>query len=181
MAGVDLRGPGLSSLVERERLSTRLRTADTPLILLHAPAGYGKSVLLAQWARLDPRPFASVILSEAHDDPALLLAAVIEALEPIEPLPETVTSTIEAPQLDLDVAVPRLEVALRERSIDSVLVLDELEHLRSEDSLRLLEAIVNGTEGASRLAMATRREVPIHVPRLRAARRLTLLETGDLL
>ncbi len=181
VAGVDLGGPGLVSLVERERLSSRLRAADTPLILLHAPAGYGKSVLLAQWARLDPRPFGSIILNEAHNDPAVLLAALIEALEPIEPLPESVVSTLQAPRLDLDVVVPRLEGALRARSIKTVLVLDELEHLGSEDSLRLLEAIMKAVPAGSRLAMATRRAPPIHVPRLQAEQRLAALETGDLL
>ncbi len=180
VAGVELGGPGLASLVERERLSSRLRAAETPLILLHAPAGYGKSVLLAQWARLDPRPFASTILNETHNDPAVLLAALIEAFEPIEPLPDPVVATMQGPQLDLDVAVPRLEAALRARSVESVLVLDELEHLHSEDSLRLLAATMNGTVGGSRLAMATRRAPPIHLPRLQAAQRLAVFETGDL-
>ncbi|MBS1894885.1 MAG: AAA family ATPase [Actinobacteria bacterium] len=160
IAGIDLDAPGLSSLLERTRLSDRLRTVDTPLILLHCPAGYGKSVLLAQWARVDPRPFASMILTEAHNDPALLLAALAEACEPIEPLPDAVMSTIQAPQLDIDLVAPRLEASLRVRSVESVLVLDELEHLHSEDSLRLLEAIMNGIVGRSRLAMATRRAAP---------------------
>ena len=51
IAGVDLDGPGCGDLIERERLSERLRAARTPAVLLHAPAGYGKSVLLAQWER----------------------------------------------------------------------------------------------------------------------------------
>jgi LuxR family maltose regulon positive regulatory protein len=180
VAGIDLRGPGRGSLVERERLSARLRAADTPLILLHAPAGYGKSVLLAQWAQVDPRPFASVTLGAAHNDPAVLLASLIDAVEPIEPLPEAVVTTISSAQPNLDVIVPRLEAALRARRTDSVLVLDELEHLHSEGSLRLLEAIVNGAGAAVTVAMATRRPPQIHVARLQAARRLTVLGTADL-
>ncbi|MGH2939282.1 MAG: hypothetical protein ACRDPE_14320, partial [Solirubrobacterales bacterium] len=181
IAGIDLDGPGRAPLVERERLSGTLRNVAVPLVLLQAPAGFGKSVLLAQWARVDPRPFASVTLTESHNDPAVLLGALIDALYPIEPLPETVVSTMQGPQLELDVVVSRLEAALRIRSVDSVLVLDELEHLTSEDSLRLLGAIIDGVTGGSRLAMACRRVPPIHVVRLQAAQRLIVLETEDLL
>ena len=124
IAGIDLDGPGRMRLVDRHRLSGRLRAVDAPMVLLQAPAGFGKSVLLAQWARIDPRPFASVTLTDSHNDPAVLLADLITAWRPIEPLPETVVSTMEGPQLDLDLVVPRLQSALRARSVDSVLVLD---------------------------------------------------------
>jgi LuxR family maltose regulon positive regulatory protein len=167
-------------LVERGRLSARLGAADTPLVLLHAPAGYGKSVLLAQWAQADPRPFASVMLTAAHNDPAVLLASLIDALAAIEPLSGAVGDTIQSSQPNLDVIVPRLEAALRTRETALVLVLDELEHLQSKESLRLFEALVNGAGGGLTVAMATRRPPQIHVARLQAARRLTVLDTTDL-
>ena len=44
--------------MERERLVARLqRTHDVPVVLLAAPAGYGKTALLCQWERRDARPF----------------------------------------------------------------------------------------------------------------------------
>ncbi len=168
------------TLVERQRLIGRLRGADTPAVLLHAPAGYGKSVLLAQWARHDPRPFASLTLTDAHDDPALLLAGLIDAFAPIEPLPDSLRETLGSARPNLDVMATRLEAALAARATGAVLVLDELEHLRSESSLRLLGAVLNGTGGRARLALATRATPPIHVPRLQAEGRLTLLDARDL-
>lgn len=44
--------------VERERLLWRLRAAREPVVVLRAPAGYGKSTILKAWARSDPRAFA---------------------------------------------------------------------------------------------------------------------------
>lgn len=166
--------------VARARLTDRLRSADTEAVLLHAPAGYGKSVLLAQWARIDPRPFAWVTLTDAHDDPAVLLAAIAEAFAPIEPIEPAVIDSIQTSRPNLDVIVPRLERALRERVVAAVLVLDELEHLESPAGLRLIEALLGGIGGDSRLALATRAVPPIHVSRLRAEGRLTVLETRDL-
>jgi LuxR family maltose regulon positive regulatory protein len=180
VAGVDLDGPGFGDLIERERLDERLRGARTPAILLHAPAGYGKSVLLAQWARRDPRPFASITLTDAHDDPAVLVASLVEAFEPLEPLPAALVESIRNARPDLDLVVRRLEEALRARTVESVLVLDELEHLHAAASLRVLEAILAGAGDGLRVAMATRATLPIHVRRLQAEHRLTVLDTQDL-
>jgi LuxR family maltose regulon positive regulatory protein len=180
VAGIDLDAPGLGFLLERRRLLDRLRGAGTPLVLLQAPAGYGKSVLLAQWARLEPLPFRSIALTPAHNDPGLLLAALIEALAPVDPLPAAVISPTQSPLLDLDVVVPRLEAALRERTSGTVLVLDELEHLRSEPALRLLDAVLNTAGEGFRVAMATRGPGPSHTVRMQAAGRLAVLGTADL-
>jgi LuxR family transcriptional regulator, maltose regulon positive regulatory protein len=166
--------------VARARLTDRLRSAETEAVLLHAPAGYGKSVLLAQWARSDPRSFAWVAVTEAHDDPAVLLTAIAEAFAPIEPIEAGVIDSIQTSRPNLDVVAPRLERALRARVVPAVLVLDELEHLDSPASLRLVEALLGGIGDGSCLALATRAVPPIHVSRLRAEGRLTVLETRDL-
>jgi LuxR family maltose regulon positive regulatory protein len=171
---------GHRETVARARLTDRLRSTDSEAVLLHAPAGYGKSVLLAQWARTDPRPFAWVTLTHVHDDPGVLLTAIVEAFEPIEPLEPAVIESLQTSRPNLDVVVPRLERALRERRVPAVLILDELEHLGSPSSLRLVEALLGGIGGESRLALATRAVPPIHVSRLRAEGRLTVLETRDL-
>jgi len=113
VTGMDLERPGLGDPIERDRLSGRLRAAGTPAILLHAPAGYGKSVLLAQWAGRDPRPFAAVTLTDAHNDPAVLVASLVEAFAPIEPLPETLAESITHARPNLDLIGRRLEEAMR--------------------------------------------------------------------
>src|SRR5689334_5419226 len=42
---------------------------DVPLVLLVAPAGYGKTMLLRQWADEDDRGFGWVQLRESDNDP----------------------------------------------------------------------------------------------------------------
>jgi LuxR family transcriptional regulator, maltose regulon positive regulatory protein len=57
--------------VAKADLMARLCSSRSPLVTVVAPAGYGKTTLLARWAEADPRPFAWVAL-DAGDDDALV-------------------------------------------------------------------------------------------------------------
>src|SRR5262245_35077846 len=72
-------------LVERRALVRRLASSTAPLALLSAPAGYGKTALLAQWARGDRRPFAWIGLDDRANNPVRLVASIAEHLNDIEP------------------------------------------------------------------------------------------------
>jgi LuxR family transcriptional regulator, maltose regulon positive regulatory protein len=64
-------------LVARPRLVRRLSEArDAPFVLLVAPAGYGKTTLLSEWAACDGRRFAWMDLAIGDNDPDRLLGAV---------------------------------------------------------------------------------------------------------
>jgi LuxR family maltose regulon positive regulatory protein len=64
-------------LVARPRLVRRLLAArGTPLAVLVAPAGYGKTTLLREWADADSRPFIWVSLEGADPGPARLMRAI---------------------------------------------------------------------------------------------------------
>jgi LuxR family maltose regulon positive regulatory protein len=58
----------------------RLRASRLPVVLLTAPAGYGKTTLLRQWAAEDPRPFIRLRARDVLRDPA----ALASALDPAE-------------------------------------------------------------------------------------------------
>ena len=70
-------------LVSRPRLVARLiDPSGPPLALVAAPAGYGRTTLLAEWAREDPRGVEWIALDRLHDeDPSLLAATVAQALD----------------------------------------------------------------------------------------------------
>lgn len=158
----------------------QLEAADAKVVLLQAPAGYGKSVLLAQWAEHDPRPFSSVTLSGLHDDPAQLLASVFEALEAVEPVAEELISALGSPEPNLAVVGARLERELAARAVPMVLVLDELEHVSSAASMEMVAAIARGLPAGSQLALASRADTLPHAGRLRANRQLMVLGQADL-
>src|SRR4051794_10204722 len=61
-----------SGIVRRPGLVRGLAAADASLVALIAPAGYGKTTLLREWAATESRPHAWITLTAAHDDPAIL-------------------------------------------------------------------------------------------------------------
>jgi len=136
--------------VARPRLVARLAGSAAPLALIVAPAGFGKSTLLTQWAQSDPRPFAWLPAVEALNDPAILAAAVDAGLR--------VSGT--------DVPV--------------VLAIDDAQTLRAPAALAMLEALTTLLPEGSVVALASRSEPCLPSGRLRAERALLELRHGDL-
>ncbi len=181
IAGVDLDHPSLAGLVERSRLVDRLEASTSSLILLNAPSGYGKSIVLAQWASRDPRPFASVTLGGAHNDPVVLLEWVVDALDRIEPLPGDIAAALAAPDPDIEgVVLPRLGGAIEARENGAVLVFDEFEQIESPQSLLTIRVLAEHARGATQIALASHSEPALPLGRLRANRMLTEIDRGEL-
>jgi LuxR family maltose regulon positive regulatory protein len=170
-----------SALVSRPRLLSRLQDSSTPVVLACAPSGYGKSVLIGQWAEQDPRPYPTLILGEEHNDPAMLVASIVAALDPIEPVPSEVDVALTNPEPSMEkVVLPRLGRALEQRELPFVLVLEDFEQLESAGSLGVVAAIIGKLPPGSQLVLATRTEPNLPIGRLRAHRELTELGPEDL-
>jgi len=80
-----LRVPRLPrGLVTRARLLEPLRDPGSPVTLVCAPAGFGKSVLVLEWLREADLPVAWLSLDSLDNDPLRFfghLAAAVEALD----------------------------------------------------------------------------------------------------
>ena len=84
-----------------------------PAVLAAAPAGYGKSVALAQWLAADPRPSAWLQLDEADNDPVLFLSYLALALEQVAPVDPAILDLLQlrTPPID-DRILPSMAAAL---------------------------------------------------------------------
>jgi LuxR family maltose regulon positive regulatory protein len=171
---LDLKGRRVPSLrlVSRERLVRRLLDArDVPLALLVAPAGYGKSTLLSEWAVRDERPFAWVTLEEADNEPITLLSAIALALDAVEPIGWEVFEALSSQRSDAaTVALQRLARVLSGREQSSVLALDDVHVLKAPAARRAVIAIGQALLADSQLALAGRSDSALPVGRLRAQR-----------
>jgi LuxR family maltose regulon positive regulatory protein len=155
--------------VSRTALVNRLRAAGAfPLVLVVAPAGYGKTTLLAQWAAKDVRPFGWVSIDERDNDPVVLLrhiAAALDRIDPIETLGAEVLQKTDAPIWD--VIMPRLTAHLASRDEPLVLVLDDVDLLESVESNSVLASLIENIPPRSMLVLAGRGEPKLPVASLR--------------
>jgi LuxR family transcriptional regulator, maltose regulon positive regulatory protein len=165
-------------VVSRTALVNRLRvTKSFPVATLTAPAGYGKTTLLAQWSTRDKRAFAWVSIDERDNDPIVLLRHIAASLHEIEPLDDHVLDALGSPGDSIWTAVvPRLGAALASCEHPLVVVLDDAHQLRSRDSTRAVSALVDHIAGGSMLVLAGRVQPRLRIAALRASGRL--LEMG---
>jgi LuxR family transcriptional regulator, maltose regulon positive regulatory protein len=146
-----------------------------------APAGYGKTTLLAQWAARDERPFAWVSLEARDDDPVALLTYIAAALDSVHPIdPAVFRASAAAGDSLWSTAVPRLGAALASMPTPVVLVLDDVHELKHRDCLDTLEPLAKHLTGGSQLVLSGHSECGLPLARIRADRRLVEVGPADL-
>lgn len=166
--------------VPRPRLVRVVMEARTPLVLLAAPAGYGKTTLLCEWDRADPRPFHWLTLDRRSGAPGELVAAVEHALGESAPDEHPGSSTARRVRpAASSVALDRIARAVARRA-PFVLVIDDLHCLRSSGAQEVLHTLVRHLPSGSALALASRTEPALPIARMRANRALTELRARDL-
>ena len=84
--------------IRRTALLEKLDTDGSgPVVSVQAPAGYGKTTLLAQWAESNGQAVAWVSADEKDNDPKVLLTYVAKALDAIEPVGGRVFDALASP------------------------------------------------------------------------------------
>jgi LuxR family maltose regulon positive regulatory protein len=169
--------------IARSRLLDALdAAADKRLILVSAPAGFGKTTLLAQWLAARPRAACWVSLDAMHRDPVLLLAYVIEALHTVFPgLAPDIAAGLSAPfPLDLPSQRNLLINRLTDRGDEFWLVLDDFHLIDSPDSEEIVAFLLEHSPPGAHLVVASREDPPLPVARYRARGQLAELRMTDL-
>jgi LuxR family transcriptional regulator, maltose regulon positive regulatory protein len=168
------------ALVRRRELVDDLLGCATPLVLVSAPAGYGKSTLLAQWAGAEPRPTAWVQLGDGDNDPVVLLSYLALALEPVAPLDPAVVDLLQLRYPPVEERVlPGLAAALA-GAPPFLLVLDDAHLVRNQACWRIILSALDNLPNRAQLAIGTRRDPDLPLARLRASGRLAEVRTERL-
>lgn len=166
--------------VSRATLIRTARASDCRVVGVTAPAGYGKSTLLAEWAAGEDRPVAWVAFDRFDDDPAVLLTLLASAFARISPGSSDLIALMRGLGVSvLGRAAPRLAAAFRTTQIPFVLMLDDLHELQSPACHDVLGVVISGIPRGSQLVAASRAEQP-HLPRLRVTGDALELLTDDL-
>jgi LuxR family maltose regulon positive regulatory protein len=150
-----------SGIIRRQRLTNRLAAAaELPLVVLSAPAGYGKTTLLVDWLEHDDRTIAWVSLDRADDDVATLMKSIIAGVNRVREIDPFLSLDLISPDVPvLGRIVPGLAASIGAVDEPLVIVLDHLDEIRSLDCRDALRLFLDLLPEQVQLVVSSRREV----------------------
>ncbi|MFZ2509733.1 MAG: LuxR C-terminal-related transcriptional regulator [Gordonia sp. (in: high G+C Gram-positive bacteria)] len=153
--------------VSRAPIVGAARRSGAQVVTVTAPAGYGKSTLLAEWAATEDRPVRWVGFDWIDDEAGFVLALIASAVSEIAPLASAVESGVPAGDSEvLGRSVPLLAAALSRAPEPFVLILDDLHRISSEACGDVLEVLLGAVPEGSQVICAGR-SAPAFLARLR--------------
>ncbi len=165
-------------VLRRSRLLTKVSSAtEHRVTALDAPAGSGKTVLLATWLKMSRAPrVAWLSLDQDDNDPRIFWSYLVESLRlagrPLARLavPDTVDDTFAARVVD----------AAAQLAEPVVLVLDDVHELRGAAVLHGLETLLRHAPAPLRLVLSGREQPAVPLARLRVSGDLIDIGFDDL-
>jgi LuxR family maltose regulon positive regulatory protein len=172
-----------TELLVRPHLMERLKqAADQPLVVISAPAGWGKTTLVAEWVRQAGHPVGWVSLDEGDNDLARFWLHLIAALQQIQPgVGEAALSWFyarEAPPIEVRLEMLINDLALTDEAF--LLVLDDYHLIHSQVIHDSLTFLIENLPPNVHLILTSRSDLPFSRARWRTRRRLVELDSQDL-
>jgi len=172
-----------SDIITRTRLIERLNAAlGDEIMLVCAPAGFGKTTVLVQWLQTIDRPSAWLSLDEHDNELPNFVQSLAAALQTVFPDAfEATASLLKAPRiLPPDHIAPLLINDLADVPDDIILVLDDYHRIHNNEVHTLLELLVEHLPPQLHLILSSRSDPQLPVARWLAKGRLNELRGSDL-
>jgi LuxR family maltose regulon positive regulatory protein len=169
--------------LQRERLLAQISDPGVRLCAVVAPAGWGKTRLLAQYANgaRTRTAVAWLTLDAGDDDPHRFWSYFLTSVGDATGLGGRAREILSAPASDpLAVAVPLLLDDLASRQPPLVVILDDYHVLTSSDIHEGVEFLLSYLPSTVQLIVASRADPPLPLARLRARGELAEVRADDL-
>ena len=150
------------------------------LALVCAPAGFGKTALLADWARQGRWPVAWLLLDRGDNDPARFWRHVIAALDRMRPGTAEQLGPPPPPTFEALVTALINELAGQPSAGELLLVLDDYHLIDAQPVHASLGFLLEHRPAALRLVLASRADPPLGLARLRGRGQLAELRAAEL-
>ncbi len=186
--------PARPNLVSRPRLLESLaQSLEARLILLSAPAGFGKTALVSEWLATHPCPAGWLSLDRGDNDPVRFWSYLIAALQTIEPeLGKSAQALLRTSQgSPIESILTVLINDLASKGTHAILVLDDYHAIDTPAIQGALAFFIDHLPTGVHVVISTRADPPIALAHLRArgsllelradALRFTFEETADFL
>jgi LuxR family maltose regulon positive regulatory protein len=176
--------PPRRELVPRPRLLRRLDDGLQPgvrLVLVSAPAGYGKTTLVSNWLSESGVDAAWLSLDEGDDDPVRFLQYLCAALHSIIPAVQAAPASVqEVQRLPPAMMVNSLINEVAGHRAPFVLVLDDFHVIQAPAVLEILASLLERLPAQMHLMLLSRTDPAVPLSRLRARGQLIDIRAGQL-
>ena len=169
--------------IARPRLSSLLDgSLDRPLILVSAPAGYGKTTLVSSWVKDKGIPSAWLSLDDSDNDPVRFIQYLFAALLPFaQNIENDLPGMLQGIQpAQFENVITLLANELASFSNPFVLILDDFHVIHSEAVLRILTHLLDHLPPRMHLVILTRVDPPLPLSRLRVRNQLLDIRADQL-
>jgi LuxR family transcriptional regulator, maltose regulon positive regulatory protein len=169
-------------MLRRARLLEMLDgDGGSPLTMIDAAVGYGKTTLLRSWCAERPERVIWLTLDAADDDPVRLWTHLATGVERVgQGLGDRALSRLQARGTGVAPAVDELMNGLTAYARPLTIVLDDLHTITSEASVGSIAHAIERLPDNARLLVSTRSDPDIGLARLRARRAVTEIRADQL-
>jgi ATP/maltotriose-dependent transcriptional regulator MalT/DNA-binding SARP family transcriptional activator len=179
----------VSDVLKRPRLIERLRAnANSPVTLVAADAGCGKTTLISDFLRDQTRPFVWYQLDYTDADPVVFLTYVANGIKNIQPdfgealfpyLAESSEDVLRYPERAADLFINEVLGSIEN---PFVLVLDDYHHIGTETLVhRIVDRMLQYSAEYLHLIITTRDLPPLAIMRRRTQSAALVIDRNDLL
>jgi LuxR family maltose regulon positive regulatory protein len=175
--------PARPDSIERPRLIARLNQGlARPLILVSAPAGSGKTVILSDWVRQAGLQAAWLSLDESDQDLIRFIHYLCSALQTIQAdTGKAALAMLQSPQRQpLESVLTSLLNDITAIAEAFILILDDYHFIQAQPIHDLIHYLLDHAPPQLHLVIATRADPPLNLARLRAYGQLIELRQADL-
>ena len=167
--------------VPRQRALRALSESNSELVLVLAPAGFGKTILMSQWAVSTGRPAAWATVNERDADPVVLMSTILAALAAggVKVVPPAGTMTADEPAFSRRV-LPQFQRSLEQLDGPVTLVVDDVHDMTGVRAAVVLSAVLESLPAGSQLALVGRSRPDLPVALWRSQGRVYELGSEDL-
>ena len=175
--------PAGNNILHRSELYEKLNIGlNRKLILISAPAGFGKTTVVSDWIEQYKIPAAWFSLDDGDNDPADFLSYIISGIQNIHStFGQSSLKLLNSPNKPSAESIASLLInEILKINQNFLLVLDDFHLINSNEVLKLVTYLLEHIPGNIHIVILTRYDPAISVSRLRSQHQLVELRSSDL-